>query len=137
MRDTRKKRESAGNGVEYTQPVVKRLPEGYLKPSRETIRQMKTLARGECANCFDGGKLCVMIDRPCFQFEDGYLLCSYFKECVLPLDKALRAMLTPEYSTTNCSRCGKDFAPTNKRQEYCPECSAATREERDASKAAY
>lgn len=118
-------------------PCLTRCPRYTLLA--DTVRQMRSLAKRECANCFDDGKLCVMLDAPCFQTKSNYLECSYFKECVLPLDKVLQAKVTPgEYKKRDlikpCTACGKPFLAANNRAKYCDECRADARRKKDAER---
>ena len=121
----------------HNKPTVDRLPEPRYTLRPDTVRQMRTLAKRECANCFDDGKLCVVLDAPCFQAKSNYLECSYFKECVLPLDRKLQRQATPEESRPGdkgkrCAACGKPFLPKGNRAKYCDGCSAERTRQRKA-----
>lgn len=108
----------------HNMPEVKRLAEERFELSDDMRRKTKKLARTECANCFDGGKLCAAIDKPCFQIESTGLACSYFRECVLPLDAELNARIAPKqtHAMKPCAMCGGLIFTTNNRQKYCNEC---------------
>lgn len=123
----------------HNKPTVDRLPEPRYTLRPDTVRQMRTLAKRECANCFDDGNLCVMLDAPCFQSRSDYLACSYFKECVLPLDRELQRQATPEESRLGdkekrCAACGKLFLPKGNRAKYCDGCKPKVRREKDAKR---
>ncbi len=124
------------NAMSYQMSPVNHLPKPRYTLLADTVRQMRSLAKRECANCFDDGKLCVMLDAPCFQTKSNYLECSYFKECVLPLDKALQAKVTPEEhgKIKRCTICGKSFLPTSNRAKYCGECRANERRKKETER---
>ena len=100
--------------------------------------EITALARRECANC-DRDNYCLLTDAPCSPITPQGELCGYFCECVLPLDKALQAKVTPgEYKKRDlikpCAACGKPFLATNNRAKYCDECRADARREKDAER---
>lgn len=119
----------------HNKPTVDRLPEPRYTLRPDTVRQMRTLAKRECANCFDDGKLCVVLDAPCFQAKSNYLECSYFKECVLPLDEILNAQTNPKtHGMKSCAMCGGLIFAANNRQKYCNECREKRRRAKKAER---
>ena len=59
--------------------------------------------------------------------------CNYFIESVLPLDKELVRIFSPEVLSQQivipgqkkCERCESDFLPRSNRQRFCPRCQKA------------
>ena len=105
-------------------------------------REIRRLVRAECANHFpdDGGgkstdycarrdTFCSMINPP-----DGKI-CEYFKKCMLPINQTLEAeLLFRDTIIKNCNRCGRTFVPNSNRGEYCPDCAAKARHEKEAER---
>lgn len=105
-------------------------------------REIRRLVRAECVNHFpdDGGgksldycarrdTFCSMINPP-----DGKI-CEYFKKCVLPINQTLEAeLLFRDTIIKNCNRCGRTFVPNSNRGEYCPDCAAKARHEKEAER---
>ena len=96
----------------------------YMTPDQ--LRRAKRLIKAECCNydaehneCFalDEGDGCV-----CVQSISYSLLCSWFREAVLPLDEKLMMEILPPAKTRICQICGRGFIPKSNRASYCPEC---------------
>lgn len=121
--------------MSHQMPEVKRLAEECFELSDDALRKVKSLARAECANCLDGGRLCAAIDKPCFQLESTGLACAYFKECVLPLDEVLDARINPDARKLKpCAVCGGLIFATGNRQKYCNACSRKRLRQRKAER---
>jgi len=56
------------------------------------------------------------------------VLCKYFINSVLPLDKELHKQLLPDAEETSglynkvCQMCNKHFTSDKKQEQYCPKC---------------
>ena len=90
------------------------------------------LLRTECANYYDGE--CVMLDTKCPQCHSDSLICSWFRDAVLPLDKALHAELTGIGNVQKCESCQRPFKPVSNRAKYCEECAVRERKRREATR---
>jgi hypothetical protein len=103
---------------------------------KQILKNIKTLAKDECANYMRGN--CLLTDKRCHLINpnyesiyDGAIDCDYFLECVLPIDPELNRivwgellreedMIRPDDRTCVC--CGAAFVPGSSRQQYCPHC---------------
>lgn len=78
----------------------------------------------ECCN-YDNGQ-CIVLDEGdgcvCVQSISYSLLCRWFREAVLPLDKELETELLYRTESKKCAVCGSLFLPGSNRAKYCPEC---------------
>jgi len=105
------------------------------------MQAIKKLVQSECANhhtsnatfpyrkmdfCFQRGAMCI-------QVESDNVICGYFRQSVLPLDKALETQLDGG-DLRKCANCRKPFAPTSNRQKYCGECSKLERRKKKAKR---
>lgn len=86
----------------------------------------------ECCN-FDNGR-CLILDSVCAQSISYTLLCNWFREAVLPLDKELQAAVLSKHNLKSCVICGKSFMPNSNRAKYCPICSVLERRCREAAR---
>ena len=79
-----------------------------------------------CCN-YDNGQ-CIALDEGdgcvCVQSISYSLLCRWFREAVLPLDKELETGLLYRAESKKCAVCGRLFLPGSNRAKYCPECAA-------------
>jgi predicted RNA-binding Zn-ribbon protein involved in translation (DUF1610 family) len=96
-------------------------------------RDAYSLIRAECCNLSPDG-YCVPLDCPCPQLQSEGLLCKWFENAVLPLDKVLHAEITGSTNNKTCSVCGKLFVPMSNRAKYCPECGPKMRRRKDAER---
>lgn len=86
----------------------------------------------ECCN-FDNGR-CLILETICIQAISRTLLCKWFKEAVLPLDKELLAELLHKQKAKQCVICGKSFLPASNRAKYCLNCSVMERMHKEAAR---
>lgn len=86
----------------------------------------------ECCN-LDNGR-CLILDSVCAQSISYTLLCNWFREAVLPLDKELQVALLSKHNLKNCVICGKSFMPNSNRAKYCLICSVWERRRREATR---
>jgi len=104
---------------------------------RTDIKQaskVKELIKKECANYMNGN--CILLDTNCPQMGCMYsVLCKYFINSVLPLDKELYKELlegageeTGLY-TKQCKLCNKQFTTDKKNVLYCDKCKDKRRKE--------
>lgn len=87
-------------------------------------RRMKKLAQEECCNyyhgrCFalDDGEECV-----CVQSISYTLLCKWFCQAVLPLDRKLQAELFQQKNARKCGQCGLPIHAVHAQTLYCSKC---------------
>lgn len=93
-------------------------------------RSAAALIRAECCNCFDGE--CVALDCACPQISSYSLICKWFAEAVLPLDKALHAEIMGADGVKQCAVCGRQFRAVSSRAKYCSECAKEMRRKQQA-----
>ena len=86
---------------------------------RQRIRANK-LIRRLCANCIEGE--CVALDCECPQMISYTLLCKYFKNAVLPVDKELEAEIMGSTIELRCSDCGVPIEKTGNKRKFCQRC---------------
>lgn len=88
--------------------------------SPKQVKRVHRLVRKECCN-FDSGN-CILLDDgepcPCPRLISCSLLCRWFSDAVLPLDRELYA---PE-EKRRCTVCGAPFASKSNHAKYCPDC---------------
>ena len=99
-----------------------------LVMNEEQYRQMKRLVK-ECCN-YDNGQ-CLVLDRGegcvCVQRISYSLLCKWFTEAVLPLDRELEMALWERANEKRCAVCGKTLYQGSNRTKYCRRCSQIIR----------
>ena len=76
--------------------------------SPKQVKRVHRLVRKECCN-FDNGN-CILLDDgepcPCPQLISCSLLCRWFSDAVLPLDRELFAELDSPEEKRRCTVCG-------------------------------
>lgn len=106
-----------------------------LKPKMTGDQQkaVKRLVKGLCVNYdrFTGD--CLLLDETCWQMCATAGFCRYFKESVLPADKALYAELVEPESFKVCE-CGRRYVPRSNRSCRCPECAKLERRKKEAAR---
>lgn len=92
-------------------------------------RKVITLIQEECCNHISGD--CVPCDTKCAQIasmrqgsDNPDLVCRWFRDAVLPLDKDLQGSLLAPHNMKKCEQCGKMFAGGSNSAKYCADCSA-------------
>ena len=97
--------------------------------------KVKELIKKQCVNYTDGQ--CTLLDTNCPQMSCMYsVLCKYFINSVLPLDKALHKALLPDTEETSglynkvCKLCNKKFTSDKKNEQYCDECKDKVKKEK-------
>lgn len=86
----------------------------------------------ECCN-YENGR-CLLLEKICPQAISRTLLCNWFKETVLPLDKELSATLLHKQEAKQCLICGKSFIAGSNRAKYCEKCSVLERKRKEAAR---
>ena len=86
---------------------------------RQRIRANK-LIRRLCANCVDGE--CIVLDCECPQIISYTLLCKYFKNSVLPVDKELEAEILKTSEVSVCKDCGVPIEKSCNKKQFCDAC---------------
>lgn len=92
--------------------------------SPKQVKRVNRLVRKECCN-YDNGN-CILLDDgeacPCPQLISYCLLCKWFSDAVLPLDRELFAELYAPEEKRRCIVCGAPFASKSNHAKYCPDC---------------
>lgn len=92
--------------------------------SPKQVKRVNRLVRKECCN-YDNGN-CILLDDgeacPCPQLISYCLLCKWFSDAVLPLDRELFAELYAPEEKRRCIVCGAPFASKSNNVKYCPDC---------------
>lgn len=92
--------------------------------SPKQVKRVNRLVRKECCN-FDNGN-CILLDDgdpcSCPQLISCSLLCRWFSDAVLPLDRELFAELYAPEEKRRCTVCGAPFASKSNHAKYCPDC---------------
>lgn len=92
---------------------------------REVKHQIK-----RCCN-YDKG-FCYALDDECAQELTKSLCCKWFRNYVLPENKALYNEICNTGDVSKCKMCGKKYVRTGNRQQYCPDC--AKRNDREKAR---
>jgi len=100
--------------------------------SAKQKRGAAALIREECANCFQC--VCIPLDTPCPQMHSDSLLCRWFQNAVLPLEKSLYDEIMRSDNLKTCSVCGRLFRAMSNRAKYCAECKSKARRRMDAKR---
>lgn len=87
---------------------------------REVKRQIK-----RCCN-YDKG-FCYALDSECAQELTKSLCCKWFRNYVLPENKALYNEIYNTGDVSKCKMCGKKYVRTGNRQQYCSDCAKKNR----------
>lgn len=94
-----------------------------MKPSQR--KRVIALIHKMCCNYIDNQ--CIMLDCECPQSISYSICCKWFRQAILPQDKALFAELITPDSKKKCVICGKAFVPKSNRAKYCSDCSVKER----------
>lgn len=92
----------------------------------QQFRKMRRMVHS-CCN-YDGGNCLALDDGEgcvCVQSISYSLLCKWFRDAVLPMDRELEAALYHRLAAKRCAVCGSLFFPGSNRAKYCPDCGAA------------
>lgn len=109
------------------QPVFKNI----CKLTTSQLKRTKSLIREECCNCDSDNCKCLDNGKyiKCPQLDNSTLVCSWFKEAVLPLNPVLENEIfgvqtakNPKGQMKRCDVCGRIFKPKSPRTRHCPEC---------------
>ena len=104
-----------------------------IKMTSPQKRNAFALIRAECCN-LDPDGYCLMLDHDkCPQLQTECLVCRWFKEAVLPLDKELEAEIMNRSNRKLCAVCSRFFVPLSNRAQYCAECAAKVRRQKQAA----
>ena len=106
-----------------------------IRTNFKQANKIKEMIKKHCANYMDGD--CVLLDTTCPQMGCIYsVLCKYFINSVLPLDKKLYKELLPDAEETSglynkvCKYCNKQFTSDKKNEQYCPKCKDKVKKEK-------
>jgi hypothetical protein len=107
-----------------------------IRTDIKQANKIKEMIKKECANYIDGQ--CILLDTTCPQMNCVYsVLCKYFINSVLPLDKKLyKELLENAGQETGlydkvCKMCNKHFTSDKKSEQYCDKCKKNARAERN------
>lgn len=118
-------------GIDTNLPPIERNKNGVLP--RMTPAQHKSanaLIHKLCCN-YIGGQ-CIILDCKCPQSISYSVCCKWFRQAILPQDKALFAEVIEPDKKKKCAICGKSFVPKSNRAKYCSDCSVKERNRRKA-----
>jgi len=106
-----------------------------IRTDFQQANKIKELIKKQCANYIDGQ--CILLDTNCPQMGCMYsVLCKYFINSVLPLDKELYKELLPDAEETSglynkqCKICNKQFTSDKKNEQYCDKCKDKVKKEK-------
>ena len=87
-------------------------------------KRANVLIRAECCNYVQGNwdALDAGEPVPCPQIASQSMLCLWFKNAVLPIDKTLCAELSTPDKQKPCAKCGALFQSSSNRAKYCNLC---------------
>lgn len=105
---------------------IPRMNEDQLKTARKLIKQ-------HCCNFQQGS--CIAVDwsfcNICPQWYSYSLLCKWFRNCVMPLDKGFQLeVLHPGTGKHHCQVCKRSFVPTGPNSKYCDTCARTQKTEK-------
>lgn len=98
-------------------------------------RSVNKLIRQECCN-YDNGN-CILLDDGevcvCPQtITYSHIICKWFKNAVLPIDKDLHTEITKPKNLKRCANCGKNFSSNANKTKYCDNCRIIVRRKKKA-----
>lgn len=106
-----------------------------IRTNIKQANKIKELIKKHCANYVDGQ--CILLDTNCPQMGCMYsVLCKYFINSVLPLDKELYKELLPDAEETSgiynkiCKQCNNHFTTDKKQEQYCDKCKDKVKKEK-------
>ena len=106
-----------------------------IRTNIKQANKVKELIKKHCANYIDGN--CILLDTTCPQMGCMYsVLCKYFINSVLPLNKDLHKELLPDAEETSglynkvCKYCNKQFTSDKKNERYCDKCKDKVKKEK-------
>lgn len=107
-----------------------------LRMTEEQLARARRLIRRMCCNYANGN--CLLFDWPecsvCPQWLTCSVLCTWFRDAVLPGDKILEAELYRTRPAGYCKNCGKPLFQRKKNQKYCDRCAVLVRREKEAAR---
>lgn len=95
-------------------------------------REANALIKAECANFMEG--VCIPLDCKCPQRHSESLLCNWFRDAVLPLDKRMHAQIMGGDGLKPCAECGGMFYALSNRAVYCRACGVKVRKKSEANR---
>ena len=98
--------------------------------TRVTDSQFKKVKKQVKSCCNYNNGFCCVLDSECAQELTKSLCCTWFRDAVLPDNKALYAEIYNSGEVSKCKLCGKKFVKTGNRQLYCPDCAKKNRAEK-------
>lgn len=98
-------------------------------------RRANALIRKTCCN-YDNGN-CIALDDGegcvCPQTISYSVLCKWFRNAVLPADKALYAEVMQSHDVRRCAVCGKAFSFASNNAKYCEWCAKTVQRRQKAA----
>lgn len=111
--------------IEYGHPIF--ILNSSTQMTVEQARKAFSMIRKECCN-YESGNCKMLADDEnsrCRQLKTESVVCSWFREAILPMDKVLETSICNSEGSENtkkCVECGKEFIPRNNKQKYCIKC---------------
>ena len=107
-----------------------------LRMSEPQLARARKLIRRKCCN-YDNGS-CLLFDfadcNVCPQWLTHSVLCTWFRDAVLPDDKSLESELHRTRPAGYCKHCGKPLFHRKPNQKYCDRCAVLVRREKEAAR---
>lgn len=123
-----------GLGSEYVQFDSTKNTNGMIHMKLD--KKVRDLITDNCVNYYQGE--CLVHECNCVQknsmesLMEGKVICKYFREAVLPIDKLLMEKIAGVNIGKRCKSCKKVFMPTGNRQIYCHGCADMVKKQQAA-----
>ena len=125
----KRSRQSRKEG-KYIQAIERNKNGSLIRMTPMQRRKANALIHNLCCN-YDNGK-CIALDCDCVQCISYSVCCKWFRNAILPQDKALLAEIVYSQQSKHCAVCGKAFVPNSIRGKYCEQCSKSERKRKKA-----
>ena len=107
-----------------------------LRMSEQQLARARKLIRKNCCNYNNGS--CLLFDfadcNVCPQWLTQSVLCTWFRDAVLPNEKNLESELYHTRPAGYCKSCGKAMFQRKPNQKYCDRCAILVRREKEAAR---
>lgn len=111
-------------------PIERNKNSALIRMTPNQRKSANALIRKVCCNYCDGQ--CIALDCDCVQSISYSVCCKWFRNAILPQDKALLAEIVHPQQSKHCAVCGKAFVPKSNRSKYCEKCSKSERKRKKA-----
>ena len=107
-----------------------------IRMKQKQSKDAYSLIRKQCCNYDSSTGGCLLLDDGevvhCPQLISQSLICKWFRDAVLPGNKALRAEIMGADYRKVCQVCGQHFRAISNRAKYCSRCAKKVERERKA-----